>query len=293
MTSKEFLRIPDRFCLQLEFQGTISNFPFNLVMNYCGNNLKDLTIKYHNVSKFLTVKLRPIFKQLQKLNLTDVRVIGDTTLFVEFNQFNSLIELRVCHVKRCSVILENTFHKLERFVFKKWENIIADSIGDTVTELSLRTLTTFISRHSLKALSLSISCDDSCQMNIVHTISNSCKDLEELCVDIIGVDITFFEPFQTLKSLKSLTLWMVTCNLQWFSISFNPEGITWIMFGCVRFTWRFQSVCLSNSLNKTGYFRIFSWRSIRWYDWCGWYNQSIKKLRQFRLGSSTLLYRPV
>lgn len=90
-----------------------STFVLNLVSEYCVENLENLMLHSCTIPiVILSVKMEPIFKRLQTLDLRYVDIECDQALFADLD---SLVELSVWYVENCSVILENIFPKLERF----------------------------------------------------------------------------------------------------------------------------------------------------------------------------------
>lgn len=155
--------------------------------------LKRIILVKFTIPEALTIKLKPIFKRLQKLHLYFVKLNGNATMFAELD---SLIELAVDQVGNCILILENSFPKLERFAYF------------TGNEKSLETefLPGFISRHkNLKTLELKISASD----DILQVIGNNCRALNELniCFAPMNVVSRRLQPLQTLKSIRALRLY--------------------------------------------------------------------------------------
>lgn len=174
-------------------------FALNLVSTYCGVTLECLTIDGMTIPVDLTVKLKPIFKQLQMLELRDVSILSDKTLLAEFD---SLIELRLINVRNDSALLENIFPQLKRFTLKQLTYFSDYADID---------LSTFISRHTnLKTLDIAADLHDCI---ILQVIGNSCTELEELSVKL-GSPIlaSCLLPLQALKQLKNLKLFGAQCE---------------------------------------------------------------------------------
>lgn len=184
-------------------------FVLNLVAKCCVDALSTLrigsTYAYFEIPVVLTVQLKPIFRRLQLLELVKVSVVDDATLFADFD---SLVELRVIHVRYCDAILENVFPQLKRMTFvdtcRKSFNIV-------------RKLTAFIARStSLKTLDLDFSVDEKWKQiivpDIVQAIGNSCSELERLSFHMVRLKATDLLPLRALKSLKSLKLLWVSCD---------------------------------------------------------------------------------
>lgn len=173
-----------------------SCFVLKLVSEHCVENLVTLRIHSLIIPAFPTVKLNQIFKRLQILDLQYVTIEDDRMLFAELD---SLVELRVRWVENCSAMLENIFPKLKRFTH--WGTHQVDQL-----------LLTFISRHtSLVTLEIDHSSDESNTLKFLHVIVNSCKELEELELDI-GRTTASLLTLQSLQSLNVLKLWWVSCE---------------------------------------------------------------------------------
>lgn len=171
-----------------------SNNLLNLVAEYCGEDLKSLTIRGLNIPASLTVKLNEIFKRLQLLDLRNVSVVHGTKVFADLN---SMIELRV---ENSDAILANIFTKLESFTYR----------SDAPLK---RSMPKFIRTHpDLKTLNLGTrvnSADDNA--NILKVILQHCTELKELILDIGSIRASSLQKLQALKSLNILKLSGVNC----------------------------------------------------------------------------------
>lgn len=147
------------------------------------------------IPKHITVTLKSTFKQLQLLELHDVTVKGDKTLFADFD---SLIELSLMYVTNGIAVMENIFPKLQRFTYKGEDE----------------PLSTFISRHtSLKKLDLLMTdLDGKSKIAILQVIGNSCNELKELSINLERLNASSVLPFEALKSVKILKLRYASCQ---------------------------------------------------------------------------------
>lgn len=155
----------------------VGNIELNLLAQHCSDCLKRLLIRDNELSKDLTVKLKPIFVHLQSLVLDFVTVPDDSTLFAGLD---SLIELRVCWVENCGAILHNVFPNLIKFKYEKRR--LSQTVRYPYYEQTLKALTTFISQHRvLKALDLNFACDRNAKVTLFQVICHSCNELRENC----------------------------------------------------------------------------------------------------------------
>lgn len=178
-----------------------SLFLLNMVTEYCVNTLDSLTIigsigSLINIPAVLAVKLKPIFKRLQRL---DIGNVTDKTLFAECA---SLTDLKFNDEKNCGAILGSIFPKLEQFSYTNLE----------FDEQALINTTTFFLRHtSLKTLVLNIPFVKSGRRVLLEVIGNSCKELKEL-----SLNMWFRNPntrsLQSLQGLRSLSTLHLICS---------------------------------------------------------------------------------
>lgn len=182
------------------------SFLLQLVAEHCDGCLEKLKISNLKIPKSLTAKLKSTFQRLRVLKLELVWLKDETLL----DDCSSLVELRVLWSKNCSSILESGFQRLERFEYGKRKMARYNSMRYPNRERTLAALLVFISSHtSLKRLSLSFPrCDDRCKSDIVQTISDSCKQLEELAIWVGRGTLTSsnLQPLAALKSLRTLSL---------------------------------------------------------------------------------------
>lgn len=168
---------------------SISSLPnvLHLVAMHCDDTLNSLKIVSINVPDALTVKLKPIFKHLQKLVIAYATI--DANLFASCD---SLIELKVVS---CTAILVNYFPKLERFSYQNIESNKSFHIQFLLTK--------FISCHkSLKAIYVYVL--DNEENSILGAISNYCKELEKLEMKISNDHE--YPNLQNLNQLRELKL---------------------------------------------------------------------------------------
>lgn len=143
----------------------------NLVAQYCDDgSLLAIEVFALETIEDLRVEFSKIFQRLLTLSIngaySEQRLDGSTAIQLNFD---SLVELKVMYVSRCSAILENTFPKLERFSFQPLDFQGYD------------TLLNFIGRHKdLRAIAWLTSFSLDFRNDFVSAIGNSCKELEEL-----------------------------------------------------------------------------------------------------------------
>ncbi len=185
-------------------------FLLNLVAHHCVDNLESLTIDNVRIPEIFAVKSKPIFKRLKLLDMDSVSFPVNTTLFTELN---SLTELKIDSVDIYEAILENSFPKLKKFIFYSHSNPQEKPISSTFES--------FFSRHkALKIIKFdSYIYEERCKIIILQTISDSCKELEKLTIEMGELSSSHhLQPLKSLKLLKSLDLRSVTCdNLKFFS----------------------------------------------------------------------------
>lgn len=180
-----------------------TNFVLNLVTENCADNLNSLKINCMKIDNILTVKLRPIFKRLQKLQLDHIPISVDNELFADLD---SLIELHVSQRLFTSNIMKIIFPKLERFT-SVWPDFGFAPI------MEHQPFSTFISRHTgLKALTLQISLVESGRANLMQEIGKSCKELVKLSLRIGKLDSTCLLQMESLKNLECLELYHASCE---------------------------------------------------------------------------------
>ncbi len=176
----------------------------NLLRSHCvgrDRNLKSLTIRW---SQIFTIEMKPIFNRLHTLHLENVQLKDDTLLFAGLD---SLVELKIACVKNCRSILDNSFPKLETFLYKK-QNLVmtigANSAYHSNYEQSFDCVSRFISRHKLlKSLKLRFyGCDDNCQMSVAQFIADSCKDLDLRIGWFTAASLQHLHSLNSLKALK-------------------------------------------------------------------------------------------
>lgn len=239
--------------LQLEKTATMKNcksfnrdvrfqeecFVLDLVTSYCdqADNLKSLMIERFIISDAFTIKLKPIFKQLQKLHLHFVNIMDDATLFAELDE---LVELVVHGVKNCCVILENSFPKLERFAYY------------TFNEKSQEMLSTFISCHkSLKTLELQLEASEAIMQVIVD-----CRDLNELNISVGNRNDVDLRPLQSLRSLRALKLFgpLKFVDFEFFSVLRNLSELHLVLCNLPKDSIEFCKLRQLTKLHLTGYY---------------------------------------
>lgn len=170
-------------------------FVLNLVGRHCVDNLRSLTIDNMKINEVVAAKLKPIFKQLQLLDLMFVVIMCDKTLF---EGLDSLVELRLYDAGDCRTILENTFPKLKHFRFYQDYFFIN------------KFLINFVARHTgLKTLHLDTNLD---AREILKVIGNSCKDLMKLSIEMVSTRTSSLLPLGALKQLETLELQHASLN---------------------------------------------------------------------------------
>ncbi|KAG4078595.1 hypothetical protein HA402_003242 [Bradysia odoriphaga] len=193
---------------QKQYDG--SNFVLNVVALFCVDSLKVLKICGLKVPRYITDELRPIFARLEVLKIRDAVVTDDDTLFAGCDK---LTELRVVHVDNCQAILANIFPKLELFGYGKpykpnrayWTYEPDSHLKDIVVDR----LSTFILLHSsLKKVILANKMDS----RFLRIFGDGFDKLEELGLNMSGMDVTSLHQLGGLKSLKTLKLMHASCG---------------------------------------------------------------------------------
>lgn len=158
---------------------------FDYVAKYCCNTLVSLNMHTCVIPENCTAKLRPLFKNLQKLTIERCTFDGSSKKL--FADCGSLVELELSDGDY-AFIVENTFSNLQTFrcyieAPHKRSQIISDS---------------FILRHqNLKLLRMWNSMDVS---SLLQLIADNCKRLEDLECSIIGsLDLSNFGHLRKLK----------------------------------------------------------------------------------------------
>ncbi|XP_037040486.1 uncharacterized protein LOC119077390 isoform X2 [Bradysia coprophila] len=192
---------------QKQYEG--SNFVLHVVARFCVDSLKVLKICGLKVPRYITEELRPIFARLEVLKIRDAVVSDDDTLFAGCD---ALTELRVVHVDNCQAILANIFPKLELFGYGKpykpsctyWSDV-SDSQKDVVVDR----LSTFILLHlSLKKVILANKMD----ARFLRIFEDGFDKLEELGLNMSGINVASLHQLGALKSLKTLKLMHASCG---------------------------------------------------------------------------------
>lgn len=161
------------------------DFLIDSIARHC-DNLKNLSFNNCSIMSYVqAVKLKPVFKRLEKLTLREVSLIGDPQLYAGMD---SMVELTLYDVQNCSAILENNLPKLETLQY------VAD-------HLPMSNFASLISRYSnLK--------------NVVFDYRRDC------CYSYVDkrISVTYLQSMQTLKSLRNLSLSNVSFeDLSFFS----------------------------------------------------------------------------
>lgn len=173
------------------------------VAEHCKNNLQRLSIHNDHFTPWNTIKVKPLFQQLQQFHLELITMNYDAKLFVGMD---SLVDLKVCWVENCHSILENTFPKLQRFSYGK-NLVVRESVSMPFKQQNVVTLASFFARHSkLKAVDVRFDCEELCTKIVLKTICAYCKDLEKLIFRCGLVNQTVIQYVQQLKLLRSLSL---------------------------------------------------------------------------------------
>lgn len=164
----------------------------NLVTRYCINTLESLHIDGYEIPEVTTVKLKPLFKHLERCTMSNVTINGNgKELFANCESMNYL---NIQFLNNPADILLNVFPKLEMFTYK--------SYGCDDEYL----LAIFISRNkSLKGLA--IYRGDLLKTSILEVIGDSCKGLTVLSIEITLANEKAFKSLQALDQLKQLAIY--------------------------------------------------------------------------------------
>ncbi|XP_037041142.1 uncharacterized protein LOC119077884 [Bradysia coprophila] len=150
----------------------------DLVAMYCGAvTLQCLDIVNMKNMEDLQVKFKSIIQRLLKLSFRHCSFLDDAATPATASLIcDSLIELQINYSYWCGAILQNNFPNLKRLAF------VASEIFSGTSDNESDVFSKFIGRHKCLR-SIDLSAGSVCSIKLLHTISNSCKELEELTLE--------------------------------------------------------------------------------------------------------------